>query len=154
MSLSTRIFALNVRHLMRDRSRLVPFVAHRHEQTPLAGCQRPAFALDVVQQLLITSCQPLMAGFGRGEEDWLEFCSPGASGLGGVAVGAQGDHLERVIVAAQGQVVDVVDLQDRGAVVGAVVDVAGAAGILAMGAFPQAADGDGAPIRSDLYMRR
>jgi len=48
-----------------------------------------------------------------------------------VAVRAQRDHLHWVIRTAKGQIVDVVDFQDRGSAIGHVMDVAGAVGVLA-----------------------
>lgn len=65
-------------------------------------------------------------------------------GLDGVAVGAEGDHLGWIIRAAHGQVVDVVDLQDRVACVCQVLDVAGAAWVLAVAL---AAEQDGTASR-------
>ena len=49
-----------------------------------------------------------------------------------MAVWAKGDHRERVVIAAEGQVVDMVDLQYGRAALGAVIDVAGAFGVLAV----------------------
>jgi hypothetical protein len=67
-----------------------------------------------------------------------------AAGLDRVAVRAQGDHLGRVVRTAEGQVPHVVDLQDRVARRRPVLDVAGAAGVLAPAA---AADQDGPACR-------
>lgn len=50
-------------------------------------------------------------------------------GLDRVAVRAQGDHLDRVIRAALGDISDVVDFQERFAVVADVLDVAGPASL-------------------------
>jgi hypothetical protein len=36
-----------------------------------------------------------------------------ATGLDSVAVGAEGDHLDRLVGAVRGQIADVVDLKDR-----------------------------------------
>ena len=46
------------------------------------------------------------------EEDGEEFFAGAAAGLDRVAVGAEGDHLSRIVATAEGQVVYVVDLQD------------------------------------------
>ena len=42
-----------------------------------------------------------------------ELLAIAATGLDDVAVGAEGDHLDRIVGAVLGQVVDVVDLEDR-----------------------------------------
>ena len=65
------------------------------------------------------------------EELGAELPAGPAAGLDRVAVGAQGDHLGRVIGPAERQVPDVVDLQDRVTGPGPVLDVAGAARVLA-----------------------
>jgi hypothetical protein len=44
------------------------------------------------------------------EESLTELFTIAATGLNGVAVGAEGDHLDRIVEAVLGQVVDVVDL--------------------------------------------
>jgi len=48
-----------------------------------------------------------------------------------MTIRAQGDHLYRVVWTALSEVLDVVDLEDRVTVIGQVVDVAGAARVLA-----------------------
>ena len=47
------------------------------------------------------------------DEDGAEFITGAAAGLDRVAVRAEGDHLRRMVATAEGQVADVVDLQDR-----------------------------------------
>jgi hypothetical protein len=47
------------------------------------------------------------------EEPLTELFAIAATGLDGVAVGAEGDHLDRIVGAVLCQVVDVVDLEDR-----------------------------------------
>ena len=72
------------------------------------------------------------------DEEFLPKLFPrSAAGLDGVAVGAQRDHLGRVVRAATGQVVDMVDLKDRITGVGAIVGLASAVRILAAAAAPQ-----------------
>jgi hypothetical protein len=65
------------------------------------------------------------------EKDRAEFFTGAPAGLDRVAVRAEGNHLGRVVRAPEGQIVHVVDLQDRAAPVGAVLDVAGAARVSA-----------------------
>ena len=71
-----------------------------------------------------------MAGFRCGWQDRVELVPLGATGLAGVAVWAKGDHREKVVNAAEGQVVNVIDLQHGRTAPGAVIDIAGAFGIL------------------------
>ena len=47
------------------------------------------------------------------DESLTDLFAIAAAGLDGVAVGAEGDHLHRIVGAVLGQVVDVVDLKDR-----------------------------------------
>ena len=55
-------------------------------------------------------------------EQFLAQLLPGAApGLDGVAIGAQRDHLLGVIRASQGEVLDVVDFQDRVSGIGGLV---------------------------------
>ena len=65
------------------------------------------------------------------EELGAELLAGPAAGLDRVAVGAQGDHLGRVVGPAQRQVPDVVDLQDRATGPGLVLDVTATARVLA-----------------------
>jgi hypothetical protein len=71
------------------------------------------------------------------EKNWAEFIARAAAGLDGVAVRAQCDHLGRVVGAAEGQVLYVIDLQNRFAPDGAVLDVAGATRVLATASTAQ-----------------
>ena len=68
------------------------------------------------------------------EEDGAEFFAGTATGLDCVAVGAERDHLGRVVGTAEGQVVYVVDLQNRFPRVGAVLDVTRATRVFASSA--------------------
>jgi len=80
-------------------------------------------------------------------EQFLAQLLPGtAPGLDFVAVGAQRDHLLGVIRAAQGEVLDVVDFQDRVPGIGDVLWLTGAVRTLAVA---PAAQEDGAPRRSE-----
>ena len=47
------------------------------------------------------------------EESLTEVFAIAATGLDGVAVWAEGDHLDRIVGVVLGQVVNVVDLKDR-----------------------------------------
>ena len=72
--------------------------------------------------------QGVMPSAGDNEEFLPKLFPRSAAGLDGVAVGAQRDHLDRVVRAAAGQVVDMVDLEDRVTGVGAVVRLTSAVG--------------------------
>src|SRR5690242_19437032 len=79
-----------------------------------------------------------LAGY---RQQFLAQLLPGtAPGLDGVAVWAQRDHLLRVVRAALGEVLDVVDFQDRVSGIGGVLRLARAARALAV---PDAAQQDG-----------
>jgi hypothetical protein len=66
------------------------------------------------------------------EKDWAKFFASAPTRLDRVAVRAEGNHLGRVVRAAKSQIVYVIDLQNRFAPDGAVLDVAGAARVLAV----------------------
>ncbi len=67
----------------------------------------------------------------RFEKNRAEFFTGAPACLDGMAVRAEGDHLGRMVRAAKGQVVYVINLQNRFAPNGEVLDVAGAARVLA-----------------------
>jgi hypothetical protein len=71
------------------------------------------------------------------EKDRSEFIARATASLDGVAVRAQRDHLVRVVGTAEGQVLYVIDLQNRLAPDGAVLDVAGATRVLATASTAQ-----------------
>ncbi|HEX3956305.1 MAG TPA: hypothetical protein VHZ03_06705 [Trebonia sp.] len=83
--------------------------------------------------------------FGYREQLLAQLLTGTAAGLDRVAVGAQRDHLLGVVWAAQGEILDVVDVQDRASGIGYVLGFTRAARVLAV---PFAAHQHGTTRRS------